>query len=171
MEDKTQSQKTIINVLYFMIVLSTILSFVPYTIGQLLSLTLIVVALIGAYIYRTRDREDGLLYNHMTYMIGTIWIGTSFILLGCMIMGLWVYVSGDQSVIMRAITQLEAGGMITEEQLTEYMNQYIISNQSLLIKASLIALGPAILYFVYRVANGIARAGKGYRIANPKSWL
>ena len=35
----------------------------------------------------------------------------------------------------------------------------------------LVAIGPAILYFVYRVVNGMSRAAKGYRIANPKSWL
>ena len=166
-----EKQKTIINVLYFLIVLSTILSFTPYALGQIISLVLIIVALIGAYMYRMKDNEAGLLYNHMTYMIGTIWIGTSFILLGCMIMGLWVYLYGDQSVIMNVIVQLESGTMMSEAQLNDYTHQYIQSNQSLLIKASLIGVGPAILYFVYRVANGIARAGKGYRIANPKSWL
>ena len=168
---ETETQKKTINILYFMLVLSTILSFVPTQVGQIISLILVIITLIAAYSLRASDKEDGLLFNHMTYMIGTIWIGTGFILLGSIIMGLWVYMAGDQTVITNTIAQLESGVMPGEAELATITADYIASNKSLLITASIVAIGPAILYFVYRVANGIARAGKGYRIANPKSWL
>ena len=166
-----EKQKKTINTLYFILILSTILSFVPESIAQTVSLVLVIVVLIAAYMYRSKDSQDGLLYNHMTYMIGTIWIGTGFIVLGSLITGLWVYLQGDQSVILNAISQIEAGIVPSEAQMEGYVSDYIDSNKALLMKASLVAIGPAILYFVYRVGNGIGRASKGYRIANPKSWL
>lgn len=166
-----EKQKKTINTLYFILILSTILSFVPESIAQTVSLVLVIVVLIAAYMYRSKDSQDGLLYNHMTYMIGTIWIGTGFIVLGSLITGLWVYLQGDQSVILNAISQIETGIVPSEAQMEGYVSDYIDSNKALLMKASLVAIGPAILYFVYRVGNGIGRASKGYRIANPKSWL
>ncbi len=168
---ETQKQKTTINTLYIMLVLSTILSFVPYMSAQLLSLVLVVVVLAAAYFYRARDTEDGLMYNHMTYMIGTVWIGTSFLLLGMMAAGAWVFMEGDHSVIDSVLTRVESGYVPTEGELTAIMADYMMANKDLILTSSLITIGPAILYFVYRVANGFSRACKGYRIANPKSWL
>lgn len=168
---ETKSQKNIINVLYFFLVASTILSFVPTPAGQVISLFLVIFTLIAAYIYRSRDHEDGLLYNHMTYMIGTIWIGTSFIFLGMIAAGIVIYAKGDRTVIEEAVNQLRGGVMFDEASLKALMNEYASANRNLLVLASLPTIGPAVLYFVYRVANGFGRACKGYRIANPKSWL
>ncbi len=169
MEDKTQ--KNTINTLYFILVLSTILGFVPNAWAFTASFTLWVVVLLAAYVYRGKDNEDGLLYNHMTYLIGTIWIGTSFILIGTLAAGLWVYLQGDNSAFEAAFARLEGGAMIDEAAIRQVTQDYLSINRDLMITASTFAIGPSILYFVYRVANGISRAGKGYRIANPKSWL
>lgn len=168
---ETQKQKTTINTLYIMLVLSTILSFVPFMSAQLLSLVLVVVVLLAAYFYRGRDTEDGLMYNHMTYMIGTVWIGTSFLLLGMMAAGAWVFMEGNHSVIDAALVQVEGGFIPTEAEMTRIITEYMLSNKNLIVMSSIVTIGPAILYFVYRVANGFSRACKGYRIANPKSWL
>ncbi len=167
----TKQQKNTINILYFFLIFSTILSFVPTTEGQVGSLALILITLLSAYYYRGRDKEDGLLYNHMTYMIGTIWIGGAFILLGMILFGIWVFLKGDHSVIHQTVQQIQSGQMFDEAALYAVMQDYIASNKNFLIMASLPTIGPAMLYFVYRVANGFARAAKGYRIANPKSWL
>lgn len=167
----TKQQKNTINILYFFLIFSTILSFVPTAEGQVGSLALILITLLSAYYYRGRDKEDGLLYNHMTYMIGTIWIGGAFILLGMILFGIWVFLKGDHSVIHQTVQQIQSGRMFDEAALYAVMQDYIASNKNFLIMASLPTIGPAMLYFVYRVANGFARAAKGYRIANPKSWL
>ena len=167
----TERQKNTINMLYIMLVISTILSFVPNGMAQLGSLVLIIVVLLAAYVYKARDVEDGLMHNHMTYMIGTVWIGTTFLLLGALATGLWVYLKGDQSVLTDAIAQIQNGIVPNDAEINAITSNYVSSNQGLLITASLVALGPAVLYFVYRVANGFSRACKGYRIANPKSWL
>lgn len=165
------AQKRTINTLYAFLVFSTILGFVPNGTVFLASLALWVVTLFAAYIYRDKDSEDGLLYNHMTYLIGTIWIGTSFIVLATMVMGFWVYTQGDNTPLDDAIASLAGGEAPNEAWLMEVLTDYLRTNEKLLWTASISAIGPSILYFVYRVANGLSRAAKGYRIANPKSWL
>lgn len=166
---ESSQQKNIINVLYLFLIASTILSFVPATFAQILSVVLILVTLGAAYAYRSKDSEDGLLYNHMTYLIGTIWIGSAFLLLGIIAAGYWVYANGDHAIIHSAMEQVMAGQILSDAQIMEIAKDYMYANQRILITASLPTIGPAILYFVYRIANGLGRALKGYRIAKPKS--
>lgn len=168
---ETKAQNNIINTLYGFLILSTILGFVPNGTAFAASFVLWVVTLIAAYIYRRKDTEDGLLYNHMTYLIGTIWIGTSFILLGTLVAGAWVYFYGNNGPLDTAVVQINGGAIPDDAMLQGVMHEYLLANKSLLITASIVAVGPAILYFVYRVANGLSRAAKGYRLANPRSWL
>lgn len=168
---ETQRQKAIINLLYGALVLSTVLSFVPLMSAQTISLVLVLIVLIAAYGFRGRDSEDGLMFNHMTYLIGTVWIGTGFVLLGMTAAGIWVYLQGDHSLIHAAAEQAANGGMPSEDALNILMRDYMAANRDILVRATLITVGPAVLYFVYRVANGYARACRGYRIANPKGWL
>ncbi len=165
------NQKNTINTLYGFLIASTVLGFVPNGWAFCASVTLWLVTLVAAYVYRNKDSEDGLLYNHMTYLIGTIWIGTSFILIGTLLAGFWVFNNGDNSALDAAMGDINQGVVPDEAALTAITAQYIGDNKSLLLTASLVAIGPAILYFVYRVANGLGRAAKGYRLANPKSWL
>ncbi len=169
MENKTQTNT--INILYGFLIISTVLGFVPNFMAFIASLVLWFVTLIAAYVYRRKDTEDGLLYNHMTYLISTIWIGTSFILLGTLIAAWWVFTNGDNTAINGAMASITNGATLDETAMRTITEAYLKANQSLLLKASAVAIGPAILYFVYRVANGMSRAAKGYRLANPKSWL
>jgi uncharacterized membrane protein len=169
MENKSQTNA--INILYGLLIVSTVLGFVPNLMAFTASLVLWLITLIAAYLYRRKDTEDGLLYNHMTYLIGTIWIGTSFILLGTLIAGWWVFTNGDNTAIQGAMASVTNGATLDETAMKAITEAYLKANQAVLIKASAVAIGPAILYFVYRVANGMSRAAKGYRLANPKSWL
>lgn len=168
---ENSSQKTTINVLYITLVISTILSFVPNGMAQGLSLVLVSAVLLCAYATRAKDSTDGLLHNHMTYLIGTVWIGTGFILLGALVTGLWVYTQGDNSVIDSTIARLEGGWVPTEGDIKTILADYKTANGALLLQARIVATGPAVLYFMYRVVSGYGRAIKGYRIAKPNSWL
>lgn len=169
MEQK--QQKNAINALYIFLVVSTILSFMPYISAQIMAFALVFVTLGAAYFYRGKDTEDGLLHNHMTYMIGTIWIGGGFLLLGFIALGLDLYLRGDHSVVYDAMQTAQSGTIASEEDMQRLTLSYITANKDLLVTSSLVFLGPPMLYFIYRVANGYARAMKGYRIAKPKSWL
>lgn len=167
----TQKQKSIINALYICLIISTVLSFMPYLNAVIASAALFIVTLFAAYIYRMKDTPDGLLYNHMTYLIGTIWISSSFLILGIMAAGYCVYMNGDHSVVQTAMNGVQSGVMPSEEEMKGMTMSYVRDNLRLIVSASLVFVGPPLLYLVYRVANGYARAMKGYRIAKPKSWL
>lgn len=169
MQDDIKQKKT--NNLYLVLILSTVLSFVPFAIAQLASISLILAVLIMAYIYRAKDSDDGLLFNHMTYLIRTIWIGSTFLGIGVIAAGLYMYVQGDHTLIQDAANQAANGVMFSEEALIQLSSDYMNANKSVLILGTGVFVGPAILYFIYRIANGYSRAAKGYRIANPKSWL
>lgn len=163
--------KNTINTLYIMLIISTILGFVPNATAFLFSLALWFLVLIAAYIYRRKDKEDGLLYNHMTYLIGTIWIGTSFILIASLAGGYWIWALGDSTAFNTLAASLDGGVAPSEDDIMNTMTNYYLTNKNLILKVSLVTIVPAILYFVYRIGNGMGRACKGYRIANPKSWL
>jgi len=167
----TPQQKYIVNVLYILLIVSTVLGFMPMENPQVWSLILVIISLIAAYWYRSRDHEDGLMYNHMTYLIGTIWNGTTFMIIGMLAAGAWVYFQGDSNVIQQAMEQISGGMVPTEADMNGWMDQYYQDNRQLLFLSSIVCVGPGVLYFIYRVANGYARAMKGYRIANPSSWL
>jgi len=160
-----------INTLYAILVFSTILGFMPDINAQLFSIILWFVVWAAAYWYRRKDKEDGLLYNHMTYLIGTIGIGTTVIVIGMLVAGYWIFVEGDRTAIDSMVAHMMNGEMMGETEMNDAMNQAMADNQELMWTAGLIAIGPTVLYFVYRVANGLSRAAKGYRIANPRSWL
>lgn len=166
-----QKQKGTINFLYAMLIVSAVTSFVPNAFAQILSLVLLTVTLVSAYIYRSKDEEHGLVANHMTYLIGTIWISTGFAFIGMIAAIAVVYFYGDHTIIHTMMADYNNGAVPTEAGMEAMMMNYMTANQGLLITTSLATIGPAILYFIYRVANGLSRAAKGYRIAKPHSWL
>lgn len=163
--------KNTINALYILLVISTVLGFVPSITAFLFSLILWFLVLMAAYVYRAKDKEDGLLRNHMTYLIGTIWIGTGFIVLASIIGGYWIWSQGDSTAFETFATNLEGGMVPSEDAMMNTLTDYYVANNALILKVSLVTIAPAVLYFVYRIGNGFSRAWKGYRIANPKSWL
>lgn len=167
----TQKQQNKINILYGILIVSTVLSFVPEVTLQIFSFILLALVLIFASYYKKTDKVDGLLYNHMTYMIGTIWIGSAMLLLGMIAGGIWVHGSADNSAFDAMMAQVEGGNIPTAEDLKATAASYMEINKRLLITSTIVTVGPGVLYIIYRVATGMSRAYQGYRIANPKSWL
>lgn len=164
-------QQDIIKTLYAFFIFSTFLSFVPIGFAQVMSLALIVTTLIVAYFYKYIGKKDDILSNHMTYMIGTIWVSSSFLVMGMLCAAAIVYLKGDHTIVHNAVDQITSGTLMEEEEIKSLMMDYMNTNITILILASIPTIVPAILYFVYRIANGYSRAIKGYRIANPKGWL
>lgn len=161
-----------------------ILSMVPSLQAALAALLLITGVLIAAYIARSNAKNDGLLENHMTFIIRTIWIATMFSMLTtaagtaymmqhidyspiytCMEQSLNI----SQQILMSADTaQLIAlGEKIANVCLPDFVN----GNMRTFMNATLIAGGPILLYAIYRFVRGLSRATKGYRILKPASWF
>lgn len=168
---ETKQQLNIISVLYILLIVATVLSFVPLAVAQIATIPMILLVLVAAYIYRAKDSEDGLLYNHMTYMIGTIWIGSTFLAIGTMAASYYVHVNGNHTVAIDAWNQIQSGYIPSNDDMWNLFLNYYEANKAVMVTAMLAFVAPPILYFVYRIGNGYSRAIKGYRIAKPKSWL
>lgn len=167
----TRKQQTTIQSLYLLLIASTVMSFMPNIAVSLFGLLLLLIVLIAAYLYRLSDARDGLLHNHMTYMIGTIWLGSTLIALGVAMAGWWVYMNGDHSVVQSAVSSVQTGLVPSEDQMYGFLWQYMADNRKIIMDSALMFVAIPVLYFLYRVVNGFARAASGYRVANPKSWL
>lgn len=150
---------------------SVICNFIPLAIVQIFGWSLMLAVLIGAYIYKARSKLDSLAYNHMTYIIGTIWIGSLLLFLGMLVATYWVYAQGDHTVIEGLIATVNSGTIVSEAEMTSVLHSYMQQNYKLLMTVTLSTVGPAVLYVVYRTACGLSRASKGYRMAKPAGWL
>lgn len=168
---ENSGQRAFINILYIMLTAVTVFACTPSIPMQIASFCLALLFLTCAYVYRASDRHDGLVYNHMTYMIGTFWASSAILAVSSLIAGFFVYTGGDNSALEDAVQTLQSGNLDVNTFVKSAMDSYKKDNETLLIISSFITLAPTVLYFVYRVANGYSRAMKGYRIANPKSWL
>ena len=148
-----------------------ICNFVPVPIVTLFGLCLLLAILIGAYVFKARSKIDSLAYNHMTYLIGTIWISSLFLVIGMAVASYWVFSKGDHTLIMNLMDNMNAGVMVSPGEMQAIMQNYIHANLRLLVTASLVTMGPAVVYIIYRTAYGATRATKGYRLARPAGWF
>lgn len=164
-----KEQKTIMQ-FYAAFAAAVVFNFVPLAVAQLFGVCLILAVMIGAYIYRARAKLDSLAYNHMTYLIGTIWVSSFMLVIGLAVATYWVYAQGDHSLIEPFIADMSSG-TVDAARLESAMHDYIRANMKLLITATLATMAPGVLYLVYRTAVGITRAGRGYRIAKPAAWF
>ena len=157
---------------YAALVASVVLSFVPYGNVELVGFVLFFAAWIAAYVFRTRNKdEESLVNNHMTYIIRTVWIASLLLSLGFVFWLAWFYAAADHSAYQLMINQILQGAQVNEAEVEETLQGYIQANLLLLIMISTLTLGPGLFYFIYRMANGLSRAIKGYRIAKPKGWF
>lgn len=166
-----KKQQSTIQGLYVLLIAATIMSFMPSVAVSVFGIILLLITLIAAYIYRLSDSRDGLLHNHMTYMIGTIWIASTVIAIGIALAGWSVYMNGDHTAIQNAVLDVQSGAVPSEDHLYDYLWQYMDDNRKLIWDSAVTFVALPVLYFLYRVVNGFARAVGGYRVANPKSWL
>lgn len=165
-----QEQKTIVQ--YYGAFAAAVLSnFIPLAVVQIFGLCLLLAILIGSYILKARSKLDSLSYNHMTYLIGTIWISSFFLVIGLCVATYWVYVQGNHELIQQVVNGMNAGTMYGPADLQAILSGYIKQNLSLLITATLSTIGPCVIYIVYRITHGLSRASKGYRIAKPAAWF
>lgn len=165
-----KEQKTIVQ-LYAVFSAGILMNFIPSAVVQIFALCLLIVVLIAAYIYKAKAKLDSLMYNHTTYLIGTIWASSLLLFIGMVIATFWVYEKGDHALIETIITGMNDGVMFTEKELAGIFSDYVHQNLTLLLTATVSTLGPGLIYMIYRVSKGTARALKGHRVAKPASWF
>lgn len=172
-------QKKILN-LYAVLAATLLLSLVPHKMAALIVLVFFTGLLIGAYRLRKTAAPESLLENHMTFLIRTIWI--SGLLGAATTAAAASYMLGDlnylplnecaEALASRGAEALESMGQSEIMKAAEpCMAEFWDSNKKLLYTGGALSAGPVMLYMIYRLAKGLSRALKAYRVANPKSWL
>lgn len=163
-------QKTVMRV-YAAIVASVILQAMPMIVAQGIGTLILFGAWVASYIVRWRGTPEGLIHNHMVWLSRTLWISSLLISIGIVLAGVWVFGEGDHSAIDRLAKDIMNGSAPSQTSLANAGKEYFQTNFRLILGASLLTVGPGFAYFFYRILRGFVRAGRGYRMANPKSWL
>ncbi|MCC7304911.1 MAG: hypothetical protein IT558_01475 [Alphaproteobacteria bacterium] len=165
--------------LYALFGAGLILCVVPFPLAALLSMIFIFGVLVAAYIVRTGASVDGLIFNHATFIIRTIWIGSFIAALTMTAASIYLLRNIDNSPLDPCINQFLSIG--PETALSDLMklqaifqgcwHSYWMANIHVFITSGSIAAGPPLLYFIVRYARGLSRALDGYRVAKPESWF
>ncbi len=163
MTDQLASKhKSTILQLYFVFIASLIGSFIPNAAAQMLGLILLVSLMVAVPIYGATAPKGSLLRNHMRYLNGTIWTGSTLLAIGFALMCFWLYSKGDLSSYDTFKSQIENGTMLDEASLTasiEAMLSYFLqTNMGLIVQSGVICLGPPILFIIFRIMKAMARA-------------
>lgn len=172
-------KKAVLN-LYAAFAVSLILTLVPHMIVGLIALIFALGVLIAAYVMRFQSEKESLIYNHTTYIIRTIWIGSSLSVVTVGLASAFMLGQIDYAPFSSCGETMAAQGMewaanATYAQVWEFsspcFNSFITANLKLLIISGAIAILPILLYFIIRFGRGLSRALHGYRLAKPKAWF
>ena len=137
---------------------------VPSAVFSVIGILLLFYVMGNAYGLRKKYGEDSLVNNHMTYLIRSFWISSLFCLIGMIAAGIYIMETFDMNEFAASMTEAVAETMNTGQMV-------INGDMKKLIMVSIVTLGPSVVYLVYRVAKGVSRASKGYRIADVKGWF
>jgi uncharacterized membrane protein len=160
--------------------LCIIMMVIPHMWAAALSIIMLLYVMFAAYYLRAQRPEDSLLTNHMTFVIRTIWIsgllGLVTLTAGCAYLLKGINNAPLEPCINQFLGVNQTGATITDmAQLDRIfmacMDNFVQANLQVLIISLLISGGPILLYMVVRIARGLSRAVKGYRVAKPKAWF
>lgn len=170
-----KNEEKIIKNLYAAFVVSLFMTFLPNFAAATIALVLFIGVLIAAYVLRGKSAEETLIHDHTTFIIRTIWIACLFgLFTGTASM---IYMLTNLDVTGFQLCAEQNGIIQTTDPNVLYniskicMDDYMAANYSVLITSVIIAAGPLVIYMLYRMAKGIARAAKGHRMGDNKSWF
>lgn len=150
---------------------AVLLHFVPLINVQVVAGVLFLVLFAGAYVLRARHETEGLMDNHMTYIIRTIWLFGAIMLVGGVLGGMYMSTYADMGPVNDMLARMQQGITYNAPEMMNVIYNFLTLNGQHTLVAAGLAIGPAALYLIYRLAGGLERALKGYRIANPRSVL
>lgn len=157
--------------LYAIFSFAILMGCLPNMDAQNISAIAIIILLIAAYIFKSKNGPDRLETHHAIFVIRTIWIWSTFLLLGIIGAGFIIATSGDMSTIHQFMDSVNNGIVPTEDDINTLTQSYLESNSTLIIKTAVVCLAPSQIYASWRIIRGAMRAFKGYRIQNFRSWF
>jgi len=166
-----KEQKTITNI-YAALSVALLMTFIPLVSAAACALVLFIGTWIAAYMIRGRAGHDSLLANHMTYIIRTLWITGLFSLPTIGIATVYILSTYDPNPLLNCLGYITTTNMgAIQAAIKPCMHDFVQNNIGYFINGTIIAAGPLVIYLVYRLAKGTARAAKGHRIGNVKNWF
>lgn len=172
--DQQKQQRLVLNI-YALLGVSLLMMALPYMTAAFAAMILFLGTLIAAYIIRGRAGAQSYAANHMTYLIRTIWIGSFFALITLTLASLYIISLFDpapmQTCAERLLSMPNSDPQTLQALLQPCMDEFMRVNREIFITGSLIAIGPVVLYFLYRIAKGLSRAFKQHRIGAVKHWF
>lgn len=176
--NQTNTEQNLVNAAYGIVVGATIMTFVPIMAIAILAMAFFVLVLIVLYILRLAGRKDGLLKNHTTYLIRTIWITMLFMNVTGTFATMYLlprYNSGPLGPCNEDVTRALYSGNGDISSLATLMNPcmdaFMSQNLGVFLVAALIGGGPLLVYLIYRIVKGGALGMKGQLIEKPKAWF
>lgn len=161
--------------LYASLLGSCIFGVVPLAVAQIVSLLALIVAFYLCYKWRKSTSVDGLLHNHLTFLIRTVWIFSLFFLVGFVPGSIWFWEAGDHAEMFSFADDFVNGSYfdpIEAQRAYEAMlGQYWEANKALSIKIIVLTMGPSLIYYFYRLSKGLINMRKHQQIANVSSWF
>lgn len=173
------SEQKTLNMVYGALAAVTVLTLVPVMSVAVIALLLFIVVFIALYVVKAKAKADGVVENHMIYLIRTIWISSLWAVVTITLASLYLLPNYDpaalesctNTVLDMAVASSTPDTAAMSAAMQPCMETFMEENKGVFLIASLIGAGPLLLYFVYRLFKGGSRAVKGYRLANPKAWF
>jgi hypothetical protein len=85
--------------------------------------------------------------------------------------GIMISQSGDMTALDTLLEDAMNGAQPSEESLDQATANYFNTNYALILKTTILWLTPAQTYAAWRIARGLPRAIKGYRLPNVRAWF
>ena len=160
------SETSRVQQIYAAIIAAFILNFVPNPLVQIVASLFFIGVFIALYVVRKLGKPESLTDNHMTYLIRSVWIGGLLVIIGTLLGAIYfIGTVGLEDYARLGRAAMEQGR--PDDFFMVFQQRY---PQEVMI-AVLTSLLPGVAYLAFRLAKGLARAIKGYRVANPLSWF
>lgn len=174
-----RKEKNKVYQLYGLFGAGLLLSLVPTGIAAAVTAVLFLGLLIGAYVLRAGAEREGLLHNHATFIIITLWVAGGLAIPTTLIGSVYMLAHIDKEALNACMNEFIAMGPAAAQQSLAQMeaffqpcvDTFITVNMRVLVISATIAAGPVLLYTVYRFVKGLYRAKDGYRMAAPRNWF
>jgi uncharacterized membrane protein len=155
----SQIQKTILAV-YALIAAGSIMMLVPHATVPFAGLACSMVGFLSAYVYRWKNKTDGILQFHMTYIIRTVWWASLILITGLFLFCVVLFNNGDLSMIYNVMSDAEKGLVPTDADMRVMQAEFVRTNVTLITITAAVCLLPYPLYLIIRMFNGVRKVLK-----------
>lgn len=170
---KNRKEEKKILILYAVLFISMLVSFIPVNIASLFAIMVCVCTLSIIYSIRSTAEEDGMIENHTTYLIRTFWRANLCVLISSLVSLLYLTVFVNYVTLQPCISYISEhltylvrqGSLNTLMMIMEPCgNVFYNKNQHHLIIAAFIAFFPSLLYLLLRCVQGSILVVKNERV-------